>query len=67
MKKTIIYAVVIFLILAASFYWFQIRVVIARKDCADKITKISSNGSGANAQDYAMALKICMYQHGLKK
>ncbi|PIZ71805.1 hypothetical protein COY07_04265 [Candidatus Peregrinibacteria bacterium CG_4_10_14_0_2_um_filter_43_11] len=64
-KPYTLLSVIVLLILILSFYWFEIRVSKIRQNCVEKIT--TTDVSGLKAQDYDVALKLCLYKYGIKE
>ena len=64
-KPSIILIIIVLLILTFSFYWFDIRVSKIRQNCVEKIATIDA--SGLKAEDYDIALKLCLYRYGIKE
>lgn len=60
-KKIISIIVLAAIILAFSFYWFQLRPYQIRKECSKNLTGFSSVGRGE--KDYTN----CLRENGLEK
>lgn len=62
-KTRLVIIIVTTLFLGFLFYWFEVRVTEIRKNCAEKILEIK----GFGLQDYNVAIKLCLYKHGINE
>jgi hypothetical protein len=65
------WAIIIVLFIGGSFYWFQWRPSIIRKDCYDTareeaIKKLDREDKKFNGDDYDTYYKWCLEKNGLK-
>lgn len=68
MKKALIknkYLVIIVLIVAGLFYWFQIRPAMARSECDTQSREYFKTHTRAPATFYNYLYEACLHQKGL--
>jgi hypothetical protein len=65
-KFIMIHGVVILVLIAGWFYWFQYRPILIRKNCAEQ-TRVALNtaGSSASTSDINTVYNFCLHQKGM--